>query len=99
MCFGIRILSPFHLGTLQIPIQNQKCLKNALLQHRALPEVRAGNGGTLNGLTWMQNGAPPHASDLNIHYLARQFGGGWLQGGGAFRGKGLGSQKPGFKST
>ena len=29
MCFGIRISSPFHLGTLQTPIQNQKCLKNA----------------------------------------------------------------------
>ena len=29
MWFGIRILSPFHLGTIQIPIQNQKCPKNA----------------------------------------------------------------------
>ena len=32
-------------------------------------------GGTLDGLHWMQDGAPPHASDLNIQYLARQFGG------------------------
>ena len=29
MCFGIRIWSPIHLTTLAIPIQNQKCLKNA----------------------------------------------------------------------
>ena len=28
MCFGIRILSPFHLNTLKIPIQNMKCPKN-----------------------------------------------------------------------
>ena len=48
---------------------------HALLQHRVLPEVRAGNGGTLNGLTWQQDGAPPHSSDLNIGYLANQFGG------------------------
>ena len=27
MCFGIRILSPFHLNTLNIPIQNIKCPK------------------------------------------------------------------------
>lgn len=48
---------------------------HALLQHRALPDVRAGNGGTLDGLSWQQDGAPPHASDLNIRYLANQFGG------------------------
>ena len=48
---------------------------HALLQHRALPDLRQGNGGTLDGLHWMQDGAPPHASDLNIQYLARQFGG------------------------
>ena len=48
---------------------------HALLQHRALPDLRQGNGGTLVGLHWMQDGAPPHASDLNIQYLARQFGG------------------------
>ena len=29
MCFGIRISSPFHLNTLNIPIQNNKCPKNA----------------------------------------------------------------------
>ena len=29
MCFGIRISSPIYLTTLTIPIQNQKCLKNA----------------------------------------------------------------------
>ena len=28
MCFGIRISSPFHLNTLNIPIQNIKCPKN-----------------------------------------------------------------------
>ena len=28
MCFGIRISSPFHLNTLNIPIQNFKCPKN-----------------------------------------------------------------------
>ena len=27
MCLGIRISSPFHLNTLNIPIQNIKCLK------------------------------------------------------------------------
>ena len=48
---------------------------HTLLQHRVLPEVCAGNGGTLQGLTWQQDWAPPHASDQNIQYLARQFGG------------------------
>ena len=61
---------------------------HALLQHRVLPEVRAGNGGTLNGLTWQQDGAPPHSSDLNIRYVANQFGGGWLQGGRSLLGEG-----------
>ena len=28
MCFGIRITSPFHLNTLNIPIQNIRCPKN-----------------------------------------------------------------------
>ena len=28
MCFGIRVLSLFHLNTLNIPIQNMKCPKN-----------------------------------------------------------------------
>ena len=28
MCYGIRISSPFHLNTLNIPIQNIKCPKN-----------------------------------------------------------------------
>ena len=28
-CFGIRISSPFHLDTLNIPIQNTKCPENA----------------------------------------------------------------------
>ena len=40
MCFGIRILSPFHLGTIQIPIQNQKCpkiAKNACVDMTMLP--------------------------------------------------------------
>ena len=46
-----------------------------LLQRRALPDVRAGNGGNLDGLTWTQDGAPPHATDRNIAYLGRQFGG------------------------
>ena len=46
-----------------------------LLQHRVLPEVRAGNGGNLQGLTWQQDGAPPHASDQNIRYLGNQFNG------------------------
>ena len=34
-----------------------------------------GNGGTLAGLTWQHDGAPPHASDQNIRYLASQFNG------------------------
>ena len=29
MCFGIRISSPFHLATLILPIENNKCPKNA----------------------------------------------------------------------
>ena len=29
MCFGMRISSPFHLNTLNIPIQNINCPKNA----------------------------------------------------------------------
>ena len=29
MCFGFRISSLIHLATLTLPIQNQKCLKNA----------------------------------------------------------------------
>ena len=36
MCFGIRISSSFHLGTLQIPIQNLKCPKNA---KNACPDI------------------------------------------------------------
>ena len=46
-----------------------------LLQRRALPDLRAGNGGNLNGLTWQQDGAPPHATNHNLAYLGRQFGG------------------------
>ena len=37
MCFRIRILSPFHLGTIQIPIQNQKCPKNACADMTMVP--------------------------------------------------------------
>ena len=48
---------------------------HTLLQNRVLPDVRQGNGGTLAGLTWQQDGAPPHASDQNIRYLASQFNG------------------------
>jgi len=48
---------------------------HAILQHRALPDLRASNGGTLDGLTWQQDGATPHASDLNLNYLAAQFNG------------------------
>ena len=48
---------------------------HTLLQNRVLPDVRQGNGGTLAGLTWQQDGAPPQASDQNIRYLARQFNG------------------------
>ena len=54
---------------------------HTLLQNRVLPDVRQGNGGTLAGLIWQQDGAPPHASDQNIRYLARQFNRRLLQGG------------------
>ena len=39
---------------------------HSLLQNRMLPDVRAGNGGTLQGLTWQQDGAPPNASDQSL---------------------------------
>ena len=36
MCFGIRISRPFHLNTLNIPIQNIKCPKNT---KNACPDI------------------------------------------------------------
>ena len=49
MCFGIRISSPFHLNTLNIPIQNKKCPKNA---KNACPDITLLPGGSLFG-TWV----------------------------------------------
>ena len=40
-----------------------------LLVRTALPDLRQGNNGTLDGLTWQQDGAPPHVSDRNMGYL------------------------------
>ena len=37
MCFRIKILSPFPLGTIWIPIQNQKCPKNACADMTMVP--------------------------------------------------------------
>ena len=34
MCFGIRISSPFHLNTLNMPIQNIKCPRNTKITFR-----------------------------------------------------------------
>ena len=39
---------------------------HAILQHRALPDLRASNGGTLDGLTWQQDGAGVNKKPKNV---------------------------------
>ena len=46
---------------------------HALIQHHVLPEMRLWNGGSLDNLVWMQDGAPCHVTDVNMRYLDRQF--------------------------
>ena len=45
-----------------------------VLQYKCLPQLRAWNGGNLDGLTWCQDGASVHTSIDNLAYLDRQFG-------------------------
>ena len=45
-----------------------------LLHYHVLPQLKAVNGGTLNGYVWQQDGAPCHATNRNMQYLDRQFG-------------------------
>ena len=47
---------------------------HSLLHHQALPDLRANNGGNLDGFTWTQDGAPCHVTNKNMAYLDRQFG-------------------------
>ena len=47
---------------------------HSLLQYTVLPELRTLNGGSLDRLTWTQDGAPCHVTDRNMTYLDRQFG-------------------------
>ena len=44
------------------------------LQHRVFPFLRQTNGGTLDGMYWVQDGAPCHTTDHNMRYLDRLFG-------------------------
>ena len=46
---------------------------HSLLQYHVLPEMRQWNGGNLDRLVWMQDGAPCHVTDVNMMYLDRQF--------------------------
>ena len=45
-----------------------------LLRYHVIPRLKQLNGGTLNGLTWTQDGAPPHRTNQNINYIDGQFG-------------------------
>ena len=47
---------------------------HSLLQYTVLPQLKAQNGGTLDGLTWTQDVAPCHVTDRNMAYFDRQFG-------------------------
>ena len=44
-----------------------------LLVRKALPDLRAGNGGSLDQLTWTQDGATSHTTVGNLAYLMNQF--------------------------
>ena len=46
---------------------------HSLLQHTVMPELRLWNGGSLDQLVWMQDGAPCHVTDVNMRYLDRLF--------------------------
>ena len=45
-----------------------------LIRYTCVPELKAGNGGTLDGLWWQQDGASPHRTTKNMRYLDGQFG-------------------------
>ena len=44
-----------------------------LLSYTCIPELNVGNGGTLQGLWWQQDGASPHRSAKIMRYLDTQF--------------------------
>ena len=45
-----------------------------IVRYRCVPALKALNGGTLEGITWTQDGAPPHREHSVIEYLEGQFG-------------------------
>ena len=47
MCFGIRILSPFHLAIQKVSIQNLNCPKNACADMIFIPALRSENWAKL----------------------------------------------------
>ena len=69
---GIRRGGTFGLKFYRNESMNSQ-MYHALLQHHVLPEIRVWNGGSLNNLVWMQDGAPCHVTDMNMRYLDRQF--------------------------
>lgn len=71
---GIKTTGTFGLTFFQNETMDSKKYKR-LLSHRVLPELRRGNNGSLNNLTWTQDGAPCHAERRNIAYLNNQFNG------------------------
>ena len=46
---------------------------HSLLQYHVLPQLKIFNGGTLNNLWWMQDGAPCHVTHSNMRYLDNNF--------------------------
>ena len=45
-----------------------------IVRYRCIPRLKALNGGTLEGITWTQDGAPCHREGSVIAYLEGQFG-------------------------
>ena len=45
-----------------------------LLVSRAIPDIRAGNGGSLEQLAWTKDGATSHTTAGNLAYLSNKFG-------------------------
>ena len=44
-----------------------------LIRYTCIPDLKAGNGGSLTDLWWQQDGASPHRTAKNMRYLDGQF--------------------------
>ena len=53
-------------------ITSDSCYK--LLRFNCIPQLKAGNEGTLGGLWWQQDDASPHRTQKMMRYLDNQFG-------------------------